>query len=82
MGSLKLQEWPSSDPQMVEVEINLDMPSLGPAGEAGEVGANLTTDNVRHQLAREMVYILSPHSAVIEISYNSRQIKVVCLWTV
>ena len=57
------------------------MPSLGPSGEAGEVGANLTTDSVRHHLAREM-YILSPRSAIIEISYASRQIKVVCLWTV
>lgn len=54
------------------------MLSLGPAGEAGKVGANLTTDSVRHHLAREM-YILSLCSAVIEISYASGQIKVVCL---
>ena len=54
------------------------MLSLGPAGEAGRVGANLTTDSVRHHLAREM-YILSLCSAVIEISYASGQIKVVCL---
>lgn len=58
------------------------MPSLGPAGKAGEVGANLTTDSVRHHLAREMLYILSPRSEIIEISYASRRIKVVCLWTV
>lgn len=72
MGNLKLQEakWPL-DPRVVGVKINVK--ASPPAGEIGEVGANLTTDSVGHQLARDMLFPLLS-SVNIGISYAGREI--------